>query len=322
MADERWVMVLDGLQDPTLARSISARLSGAGIDNRLDLTAQRLHVEAEDDDPRIAGILAAFGMAVGTEGPDVWRCRLGRAAAVLLVLALLSGAVELAIAVNTVTDTWRWLHAALLLPALYYADPIICQSLAAMRALRSSADLLTGAIVFIAALLAVGDLAGWGVAEAGKAALPLAIGALALGMVQRWLSHRMAERLSGRADSVIAGWHRLVAVWLAASLLLGLLAGWPWLMALLLVLPPMLSLGAVNPWSPRWQMALGPIAFALVLAGPAGALSTPGVAPWPQPLPPILPGVVGLGFQAIMVVVMAMGWRSIQPLDNEQAPAD
>ncbi len=315
-------MVLDGLQDPALAGAISARLSGAGIDNRLDLTAQRLHVEAEDDDPRIAGILAAFGLTVRTEGPAVWRRSLGRAAAVLLLLALLAGAIELAIAMNAASAAWRWLHAALLLPSLYYADPIICQALAAMRALRSSGDLLSGAIVFIAALLAVGDLAGWAAAKGGMAALLLAIGALALGMIQRWLSHCMADRLSGRADSVIAGWHRLVGGWLAASFLLGLLAGWPWLMALLLVLPPMLSLGAVNPWSPRWQMALAPMAFALVLAGPTGALSTPGLAPWPQPLPPILPGVVGLGFQAIMMVVMAVGWRRMQPLEPGQVPAD
>ncbi len=309
----RRMLILDGLQDADVARGVSARLSGAGLDNRLDLGAQLLEVEAEADDPRIEGILAQFGLVPRVESREAWRRRLGRCCLVLIALALLGAAVEVVIAAGMVGAGWRLGHVVLLLGALYAGEPVITQALAAARALRPSGDLLTSLVMAIAAGLAVGDAAGWAAAEGGAAAMPLAVAALALAMGQRWLSHRMAEHLAGRADAMLRWWHRLVGGWVAGSAVVGIVAGWPWLMALLLVLPPMLALGAINPWTPRWQMALAPLAFAVVLAGPAGALGAVESRPWPHPLPPLLPGVVAVVFQCVMVSVMALGWWATAP---------
>jgi len=191
--------------------------------------------------------------------------------------------------------------------------PILWQGALSARRLRATGDLLTTLIVAVAFIpSAVGVLSmavvnePWFGAPAGGGGptFGVAMVAIVLSVLQRWLAHRSARQLSGKAHLMLTGYSRLVMGWLVLSVVVGVMGGWHWGLTMGLLMPPMISLGAVNPWSGSWSMVLPVFAFAgFILIGP-GALgqSLEGVG---------IETVAGFGL--IMTCVFALGWGRYSP---------
>lgn len=218
---------------------------------------------------------------------------------------------------QTAAMLYPWLFELLLVGWVCFATawPTFWNAALAVRSLRAHGDLLTACIV----------LAAWVPSAVGVFSLPFAsepliqsaqaggsgvmfhfaLAAVWLNVAQRWLFYRRATRVSGRASLMLAGFGRLIVIWLAVSVVAIATVGWARGLAVALVLPPLLSLGAANRWSPGWSLALPVGAFGvLLLAGD-------------QILPGALPGVKGLefeiaaGFGLMMTTVFALGWRRL-----------
>jgi hypothetical protein len=186
--------------------------------------------------------------------------------------------------------------------------PILWQGALSLRYLRATGDLLTTTIVvgaFVPSAVGVLSLAAvdrpWFRAEwaGGGPAFHAVVFALWVAVLQRWLAHAAGDRLSGRSGLMIAGFGRLVGVWLLLSAAVGAAGGWRWGLSLAMLLPPLASLGAIHPWAPGWSAVLPVFGFAVVLLLGPGALGLQ------------LAGVqveVAGGFAAIMVAVFAVGW--------------
>lgn len=192
--------------------------------------------------------------------------------------------------------------------------PILWQGLLALVRLRPHGDLLTTGIVAVAWLgSAAGVLATalgrtpWfmnatesGVWQGGPA-FHAAWWAVTLAVCQRWLAHRHAHRLAGRAQLMIHGFGRVAGLWLIGSVGVMLTAGW-WLgLAVGLLLPSMASLGAINRHSPGWSAVLPVFGLTgVMLIGPR-AMRVP------------ITGVeieIAVGFAWLMTAVLAWGWRA------------
>lgn len=189
--------------------------------------------------------------------------------------------------------------------------PILWQGVLSLVHLRATTDLLTGLIVAVAFVpSAVGVFSmvvvesPW-FASSGPGAGPAfhaAFVAVTLAVLQRWLSHRAAQRLRGRADLMLRRVGRLVCVWLVVWVSVSFLFGWRWGLTYGLLMPPSISLGAINALSPGWSIVLPVFAFAgLIVIGPdATGLSLEGMQI-----------ETAFGFGLIMTAAFAWGWRQM-----------
>ena len=129
-----------------------------------------------------------------------------------------------------------------------------------------------------------------------------------IAVLQRWLAHRAAPHLSGRAELLIRRFSRVVALWLVLAVAVTAIAswrggaiGWHWGLAIAMLMPPMVSLGAIQPWSPGPSVLLPVFAFTvLLLVGPAAfeiQIDTVCVE-------------IAAGFGLLMTAMFATGWRA------------
>jgi len=216
-----------------------------------------------------------------------------------------------------------WLFEMLLVGWMCYvaAWPIIWQGVASLIHLRATSDLLTTCIIFASfAPSAIGALSmlftnepWFGSPHAGEGPVFHAtVLTVMLAVAQRWLLHRHANRLSGRADWMPRGWGRFVAAWLAFACAVtvaqamrddvSLATAWHDGVMVAMLLPPMLCLGAVNRVTPGWSAALPVVAFALFLQVAPGA--------WGMQLGSM--GIeIAFGFGVLMTAVFVVGWRRV-----------
>lgn len=193
--------------------------------------------------------------------------------------------------------------------------PILWQGFTSLIHLRATFDLwvtLTVLLAFIPSVFGVVSLLWtsepWFGAQAQtvgeKSGGPLfhaAMAVMLIAIAQRWLMHRSAARLAGKAQLMMRGCGRLVSVWMVATAVVLIAYGWRDAAAMAIVLPPMLGLGAVNRWSPGWSIALPVIAFApLPVFGPDALPMLRSAAH--------LRIEIAACFGVMMTVVFAVGW--------------
>ncbi|MAE65250.1 MAG: hypothetical protein CMJ18_13345 [Phycisphaeraceae bacterium] len=332
-------VILDGLQDPALARSLSARWSEQGYANAVDLAGQHGWLQLPPDDAAESAMDEArhaargFGVelhdrAGATFRPDndlgALRRRLAYEYKSRLATALVFGLPAVALHYGAPflvgSDGGR---AATIFPRLIglllvgwacvaAGWPVLWQGLLSVAHLRASADLLTTTIILVswssslaevvASLFGAEPLGGDGPA-------PSALGAnvaVTLAMLQRWLAHRFADRLSGRAMLMIPGFSRIVGAWIVITLGLCALVGLDAGIAVGLVFPPLIGLGAINRTCPGSSAALPVFAFALLLMIGPRAMDLPVEAVRLE---------IATGFALIMTAVMALGWRGMRSVD-------
>ena len=192
--------------------------------------------------------------------------------------------------------------------------PILWQGALSLARLRPTGDLLTTALVAASFIPSTIGLLGialgrppWcihadeSITWRSGPAFHATLWVVTLAVWQRWLVHRYAHRLAGRAGLMIHGFGRLVGLWLIGSLVVMGLSGW-WLgMAVGMLLPAVSSLGAINRHSPGWSTVLPTFGFTGVLLIGPGAMQIP------------IDGVqieVAAGFGLLMTSVFAWGWRA------------
>lgn len=206
---------------------------------------------------------------------------------------------------------YPWLFEMLLVGWVCVAGgwPILWQGAVSLAHLRATGDLLTLLIVvwaYVPSVVGVLSIPLTGrawfgsPADGGGPMFHAAVYALGLAVLGRWLAHRAADRLSGRADLMLSGYGRLVVLWVLVSVMVGVVVGWGAGLAFAVLLPAVMSLGAVNTWSPGWSAVLPVCAFAVVFVLGPKALSMP------------LEGVrveTAAGFGLLMTGVFVAGWR-------------
>lgn len=336
-------LILDGLQDPLLAQRLSALWKEYGYDNAVDVAGQTAWIArpntaiTEEQADKAAAIARLFGIeprdrAGETFIPDndmgklrdriayEYKSRFATAlvfglpAIVLHYLApiLASGSGSI-----TRSMAYPWLFEFLLVgwACLAAGWPILWQGLLSIFALRMTADLFTSLL-----LLAAFVPSTLGLASMSWRALPwfnmvesgpmfhAAMMILVLAVLQRWLMHRVSDKLAGRAVLMLPGCGRLFTLWLAMGVAVGVMTrSWSMGLAMVTLLPPLISLGAINRWSPGWSMVLPVMGFALFLALAPRVIGR-GIA-----------GVeveIAAGFQLLMIGTMAMGWARLKVLED------
>jgi hypothetical protein len=323
-------VILDGLSDPRLGQQLSRAWADAGVDNEVDVSGQcaTLSIDGtaltEPQMDRAAVIARVFAVEprdrVGTTYQpdnklDQLRDRVAYEYKSRFATALVFGLPALAVhylgpvltgATATPRDLlYPWLIELLLVGWLCVAAgwPILFQAALSLRYLRATADLLTAAIVLIAF---VPSVIGWvGLIVDSSPAMEqvhfhVAAYAVMFATLQRWLLHRRTAQIAGRADLMIHHFGRVITTWLALMLIAGMFGDVRAALAVGLLLPPMLSLGAVNRWSPGPSIALPVFGFVIVL------LLGPRMVQGAQPV--LIE--IAAGFQLLMIVTFAMGWRS------------
>jgi len=192
--------------------------------------------------------------------------------------------------------------------------PILWQGMVALVHLRATGDLLVMLTIGVAFVpSAVGGLSlvvtgePWFGAplEGGGPAFHAAVLALMLAVGGRWLVYRFADRLSGRANLMLAGFGRLIVAWLGVSAVVMVMVGWEWGLAFAMLMPSFISLGAINHWSPGWSVVLPVVAFGGLFLGGEGVV---GLS---------LEGVqieAAAGFGLMMTLVLAVGWSRLKPI--------
>jgi hypothetical protein len=125
---------------------------------------------------------------------------------------------------------------------------------------------------------------------------------ITIAVLQRWLLHRTAPHLSGKATLLIPHFSWVVSGWLVATIATLIYAGLETGLAIGMVFPPLIGLGAVNHRTPGPTAVLPVFAFAgiLLLVPHTWSLDIEG-----------LRIEIAAGFALMMVAVMAMGWRSV-----------
>ncbi|MEE9212700.1 MAG: hypothetical protein V3U29_08610 [Phycisphaeraceae bacterium] len=332
-------VILDGLQDPLVGRALSARWASAAFHNAVDVAGQCAWLAPKSDSDalnetdmdRAAGIARAFGLELRDRVGNTFvadndlatlRDKLVHEYKSRFATALVFGLPALALhylgplLAGHPTEPrgmfYPWLFELLLVGWACIAAgwPILWQGGLALVRLRVTGDLLTSVIV-IAAFVpsAVGVVSMLGAAEpwmsADGPACHAAILAIIIAVLQRWMVHRAADRLSGRAMLMLRRFGRLVRGWILASVIVGLLAGWHWGLAVALLLPPMMSLGAINALTPGWSAVLPVMAFAGLFLLAPGALHI------------LIDGVqieTAAVFALMMTLVFAWCWRRFEPM--------
>ncbi len=335
-------LILDGLQDPRHARELSARWSAAGLDNAVDPTGQCGWISLGNRAPgepargltpeeleRAMAIARAFGIeprdlvmeaVEDGEAPAALRERvlteyrraLGQALAFGLPLLVLHAmAPILASGDRAAGLVYPWLiEAALGTWVLRVtAWSLIWQGALALLHLRMTADLYFLTVALVAwggSMLGMGALVAGGEPWFGDSG-PLfhAAGAAAcLAALQRYLAHRLAPRLRGRAHLLIPVCSTALSAWL------GFAAGVAWLwglrdgVAFALLLPPLCSLACVSARTPGAAAMLPVPAFAALLFLGDGWMASMGLK---------LEGsrvAAAMAFATLMTIAMGLGWRA------------
>jgi len=342
-------LILDGLQDPKLAQTLSKRWMEAGYENAVDPCGmsgwvskseaeKRAKPQAEleggrelteKDVDRAAAVARGVGVEVrdrvgstfkAANDLDAMRKQLAYEYKSRFATALMFGLPAIALHyVGPVLSgggsesrrmVYPWMFEMVLVgwACLAAGWPILWQGALALLHLRATGDLLTAVAVvvpFAASALALFSMSWrvepmWLGLEHGGPLFYASMFAMILAVLQRWLAHRAAARLGGRATLLLSPFGRLVFAWLVFATVIACTRGAGVGLAVALLLPPMISLGAVNRWSPGWSMVLPVVAFAVVLL--LGS----------RVLPVKSSGVeieIAVGFQLMMVVVMGLGWR-------------
>lgn len=331
-------VILDGLQDPGLGRKLSAAWVKAGFVNAVDVTGQCAWLEPdaksglselkEEHIDGAAAIARGFGVELrdrvgSTYRPDNDLASLRKQMAyeyksrfaTALVFGLPAIALHYAAPVlsgggdDPRAMVYPWIFELILVgwACLAAGWPILWQGALAAIHLRMTADLLTTLIVlasFLPSALGLFSMGLWERPRVIGAHGPLffaAMFAILIATLQRWLAHRAAARLGGRVTLVPVGFDRLVALWIAASIVVMVVLGWRWGIAVAMVFPPLLGLGAVNRWSPGWSLALPVLAFAGLMLASERAIHI-DVSP--------VAIEVAAGFGWMMSIVFALGWRT------------
>jgi hypothetical protein len=336
-------VILDGLQDPDLGRKLSAAWAKAGFVNVVDVTGQCAWLEpdaasglSELNEAHVDGAAAiarGFGLELRDRVGSAFRADNDLAAlhqrmayeyksrfATALVFGLPAIALHYAAPVlagggqDPRAMVYPWLFETILVgwACLAAGWPILWQGALSAIYLRTTADLLTTLIVLGAFIPSLLGLFSMGFRETplvfhGRGPLyHAAMLTVVIAVLQRWLAHRAAARISGRVTLVPMKFDRAVGLWIAASVIVAYVLGWRWGIAVAMVFPPMVGLGAVNRWSPGWSLLLPVIGFAWLMLAGRRVLHL-DIAP--------VSVEVSAGFGLLMSLVMAAGWRR-RPLDK------
>ncbi len=343
---KRTHVILDGLQDKDLAQGLSARWAAAGFDNAVDLAGQCAWLAPRDDGDgaaidetqinHAAAIARAYGLEIcdrvgksfeaendlnALRGRMVYEYKSRLATAMMFGLpALVLHYIGPTLAGGRggpADMIYPWLFELLLVGWVCLAAgwPILWQAALAAAHLRATVDLLTASIITIAftwsaigvvSLLWAAD--PWFTPEPGRGPMFYAADlAVILAVSQRWLAHRAAAQISGRAMLMIPRHSRTVCVWLCVSIVVAIAVGWESGLAVALIFPPMIGLGAINRMSPGATMLLPVCAFAILLLIGPRAMSLP------------VEGIrveIGAGFALMMTIMFAMGWSQLTPLTD------
>lgn len=329
-------IILDGLQDPRTARSLSARWADQGFINAVDVAAQcawlAVRTRTGEEQPLTEadmGLAASTARNFGLEARDrvgqiyvpendpaalrdrvvyEYKCRLATAVVFGLPAMALHylGPVLAGGGTGTRSMLYPWLFEMLLVGWLCVASgwPILWQGGLSLAHGRITGDLLGAAVIVFSFVpsavgvlsLIVADQPWFG--SIGPA-FHAAAAAVMLATAQRWLSHRHAQRLGGRANLMIPRLDVLLAAWLTVGFAVMTVMGWWVGIAFWMLMPIVMGTGSISPWSPGWSAALPVIAIAVWLAiGPVIGLSLHAVEI-----------EAASGFGAIMTIVFAVGWR-------------
>jgi hypothetical protein len=334
-------VILDGLQDPILARQLSAMWHRAGFANAVDVSGQSAWLAPVEGDAldeaavdHAATIARTFGIELRDRVGNTFKAdnplppmlqRMEKESRQRLATSLMYGLPALLLhylgpllATGGGTETrsllYPWLFEMLLVGWVCFAAgwPSLWNAALAVRSLRAHGDLLTTGVMLAAFVPSAAGVMSlpfarepWVLStQAGGSGVMFhfALMAVWLNVSQRWLMFRNADRLAGRASLMLAGFGRLIVVWLIVAVIVGATIGWARGLAVALLLPPLLSLGAVNRWSPGWSIVLPVAAFAVLLM--AGDRLMPGT----------LHGVRGIefevaaGFGVMMTAVFGVSW--------------
>jgi len=197
---------------------------------------------------------------------------------------------------------------------------ILWQGVVSIVHLRATADAMTLLLVLIAfvpsavAVLIMPVVADpwFGVPQQGGGPwFHVAAMLILLAVLQRWLVHRSAGGLAGKANLMIGSFHRMIGLWLIASVVIfisiGTRSGWQsaglWVLAIGLAFPPMASIGAIHPLTPGPSMILPVFAFAALMLFGGASASTLGFDIESVRIE------IGALFCLMMTAVFFLGWR-------------
>lgn len=335
-------VIVDGLADPLLAQQLSAAWARAGFDNAVDISAQAAwlapggehHADelAEADVDRAARIARAFGIELrdrvgktfkAGNDPAALRAQMAKeykARTAVTVMFGLPAVVLHYIApalVGGVPDArgmlQPWLIEMLLVGWLCIAAawPVLWQGALALRNLRATPDLLASVVIvgaFLPCATGVvlipfrGDVWFGTPQTGGGPAFHAVAMMIALVSFSRWMTHRYAQRLTGRADWMLGHLGRFIFAWLVFAGALALAGGWMTGLMIAMLMPAALSHGGINRLSPGWSIALPVVAFAVFVLMAPGALSLELRGAEVQ---------IAAGFHLLMTCVFVFGWRAL-----------
>lgn len=329
-------VILDGLAEPALGRELSARWVRAGFRNTVDIAGQcgtlsRMTGDVPLTENEVDGA-AAIARVVGIElreragetfRPDndlaALRGRMAYEYKSRFATALVFGLPALALhylsptlagGAPTPRDMlYPWLFELLLVgwTCLAAGWPILWQGVVSMRYLRPTPDLFTTVIILLAFVPSAIAVISLGFSpQPWLIPAPLfhiAAYAIILAVFQRWLLHRAAGRLSGRANLMPPGFGRVLIFFILVAMLLAWRASWSAGLAVALLLSPMLPLGAINRWSPGASMLLPVFGFVVFF------LIGPRALQWSMHGMEV---EIAASFQLLMVAVFAGGWTAFK----------
>lgn len=185
--------------------------------------------------------------------------------------------------------------------------PILWQGALSLRGLRMTNDLLTSFIIFAAfvpsALFSIGVIIGVDPPFALRGpTFHAALLTVTLVVWQRFLLHRAADKLAGKAMLMLPGFNRIIGVWMIAFICITVFVGWRAGLAFAMLLPAVASSASINPWTPGWPSLMPTFAFALMM------LLDPGTDAFS------LEGIrieVAAGFGVIQGFSAMWGWRKV-----------
>lgn len=335
-------VILDGLQDPAIAKRLSVVWYDHGFANAVDPAGQCAWIEPSKesgkdalsaDDMELAAVLARqFGLEprerVGSEfqaANDLallrekitheYKSRFATALVYgLPALALHYFAPVLAGSGDTRSMVYPWLFEMILAAWVCVSAgwPIIWQGVAALIRLRLTGDALVTLLIVASWLPSALGLASIAFAQepwlshGGREPLFHAtVMCVTLAALQRWLAHAAAARLSGRGAFLIPRFGRFIGLALLGAIAACVTRSWSWGVSVMLLVPPMLAMGAVSRLAPGWSAALPVAGFGVFVwfAPTAWGLQTHGREV-----------EIAAAFQLLIVLVMNRAWRAWSPM--------
>jgi len=277
-------VILDGLADAKIGQALSIAWAKHGIVNRVDVTGQEAQFIGEVDVEQAASIARWFGLEIRTAPREKVIYEYKSRFATAMVFGLPALALHYAAPILAAGASMLYPRAIELVivgwMCIAVGWPILYQAGLAARGIRMTPDLFTSVIVLVSLLTGNFHVAAM---------------ALTLAVLQRWMAHKFADRIAGRADMLVPHFGWIVALVVVACALLGNLG-------IALAAPPLIGLAGVNRMSPGASSGLPVIAFMVLLIVGPSALELP------------LHGMeaeVCAAFQLMMIIVMAGGWRGM-----------